>query len=84
MSQISDIIFESDSESLIEESDLGQSEEESFSDYSGSQSEDDENHSEVNNDSGDDSEIRPRCKRRTRYLSSSDSESSPEELDQWI
>lgn len=78
MSEIRNIFYENYNESF-NESDFEQSDEEFFSDpinddFSEIQSEDDEDNSEL--ESADDSDIIPRFQRRTRCISSSDSESS--------
>ncbi|KOC69341.1 hypothetical protein WH47_06005 [Habropoda laboriosa] len=86
MAEIENIFDQSDSDSFNESSDLEQSDEEFFndplSDKGELQNENDEEYIELESDN--DSEIIPRRKRRTRCLSSSDSESSREKLDEWI
>ncbi|XP_017788202.1 PREDICTED: puratrophin-1-like [Habropoda laboriosa] len=86
MAEIENIFYQSDSDGFNENSDLEQSDEEFFndplSDKGEFQNENDEECIELESDN--DSEIIPRRKRRTRCLSSSDSESSREKLDEWI
>ncbi|KOC67142.1 hypothetical protein WH47_11799 [Habropoda laboriosa] len=84
--EIENIFDQSDSDSFNESSDLEQSDEEflndPLSDKGEFQNENDEEYIELESDN--DSEIIPRRKRRTRCLSSSDSESPREKLDEWI
>ena len=83
MSKTRNIFYDSDSKN-----DFGKSEEELFSDleidnYNEIQSEGDEDDIEIEND--DNCNIKPRFRRRTRRLSSSDSESSREPVsEEWI
>ncbi|GFS38013.1 putative protein kinase C delta type homolog [Nephila pilipes] len=81
--QIENIFYQSDSDNFNESSDLECDEEfynDPFSDKGEFQNKNDEEYIELESDN--DSEIIPRRKRRSRRLSSSDSESSHEKLDE--
>ncbi|GFU46161.1 uncharacterized protein NPIL_221971 [Nephila pilipes] len=82
MTEIEDIFYQSDSNSFNESSNLECDEEfnnNPFSDKGEYQNKNDEEYIKLESDN--DSEIIPR---HTRCLSSSDSESSHEKLDEWI
>ncbi|GFS32092.1 hypothetical protein NPIL_137181 [Nephila pilipes] len=85
MIEIKNIFYQSDNDSFIESSDLECDEEflnDPFSDRGEFEIKNAEEYIELENDN--DSEIIPRRNRRTRRLSSNDSESCNEKLDELI
>ncbi|GFS77830.1 uncharacterized protein NPIL_425241 [Nephila pilipes] len=85
MTETENIFYQSDSDSFNASSDLECDEEfynDHFSDKGEFQNKNDEEYIELESDN--DREIITRRKIRTRRLSSSDSESSHEKLDEWI